>query len=84
MRAAQSPEAGRRLALSLDLANEKEKISWCRDTRRGGAGGSGERADPKAPARAGWGLGRALAESRTPHASQALYESEALGGVDWS
>lgn len=30
-------EARRRLAFSLDLASEKEKMSWCRDTRRGGA-----------------------------------------------
>lgn len=35
-------EASRQLLFSLDLARKKAKISWCRDTRRGGAGRRGE------------------------------------------
>ena len=42
--------------------------------RRGESGPKGSGKSRGARARAA-GLGRALAESRTPHASQALYES---------
>lgn len=66
-------EASRQLAFSQDLAREKEEISWCHDTQRGGAGEAGSELTQRLERELG-SSGAREQESRTSHGSQPLGE----------